>query len=143
MIWYLENIFYHAAGSIYNYIESNIYEGKEISNEFVDLGFWPGGDRDGNPFVTTEITLRVAQKLRQSVLRSYYRDIRNLRRKLTFKKVANLVIAIEDKLYQSYIDPSKIIFRYDEFVNSLMDIKHLLIEDYQSLYLTEVKGPYP
>jgi len=60
LIWYLENIFYHSAGSIYNYIESNIYEGKDIQNEFVSLGFWPGGDRDGNPFVTTEITEKVA-----------------------------------------------------------------------------------
>ena len=75
LIWYLENIFYNAASSIYNYIESNIYEGKDIQNEFVSLGFWPGGDRDGNPFVTTEITEKVAQKLRQSVLRSYYRDV--------------------------------------------------------------------
>ncbi len=139
LIWYLENIFYHAAGSIYNYIESNIYEGKEINNEFVSLGFWPGGDRDGNPFVTTEITLRVAQKLRQSVLRNYYRDIRKLRRKLTFKKVAGLVIDVENKLYQSFINPSQVIFTYQEFLNRLMEIKDLLINDYQSLYLSDLK----
>ena len=139
LIWYLENIFYHAAGSIYNYIESNIYEGKEINNEFVGLGFWPGGDRDGNPFVTTEITLRVAQKLRQSVLRNYYRDIRKLRRKLTFKKVAGLVIDVENKLYHSFINPSKVIFTYQEFLNGLMEIKDLLINDYQSLYLSDLK----
>ena len=34
LIWYLENIFYHSVSSIYNYIESNIYEGGEI-NRFV------------------------------------------------------------------------------------------------------------
>ena len=80
LIWYLENIFYQAAGSIYNYIESNIYEGKEVHNEFVSMGFWPGGDRDGNPFVTTEITEQVAKKLRQSIIRNYYRDLKKLRR---------------------------------------------------------------
>ena len=139
LIWYLENIFYHSAGSIYNYIESNIYEGKEIKNEFVSLGFWPGGDRDGNPFVTTEITEKVAQKLRQSVIRSYYRDIRKLRRKLTFKKVASIVIEVENKLYRSFIDPDKIILTDEEFLNKLIEIKNLLINDYQSLYLTELK----
>ncbi len=139
LIWYLENIFYNAASSIYNYIESNIYEGKDIQNEFVSLGFWPGGDRDGNPFVTTEITEKVAQKLRQSVLRSYYRDVKKLRRKLTFKKVANLVIELENKLYRSYIEPEKIILTHDEFLNKLHEIKDLLIHDYRSLYLTELK----
>ena len=139
LIWYLENIFYHAAGSIYNYIESNIYEGKELSNEFISLGFWPGGDRDGNPFVTTEITEKVAQKLRQSVLRSYYKDIRQLRRKLTFKKVANIVLEVENKLYRSFIDPEKIIYSPEELLNKLFAIKELLINEYQSLYLTELK----
>ena len=139
LVWYLENIFYHSVGDIYNYIESNIYEEKDIENEFVSLGFWPGGDRDGNPFVTTEITERVAQKLRQSVLRNYYRDIRKLRRKLTFKKVADIVIEIENKLYRSFIEPEKIILKHQEFLNKLLDIKDLLINDYQSLYLSELK----
>lgn len=139
LIWYLENIFYHAAGNIYNYIESNIYEGKTSSNEFVSLGFWPGGDRDGNPFVTTEITEKVAQKLRQSVLRNYYRDIRRLRRKLTFKKVVNHVLEIENKLYRSFIDPDNIVLTHEEFMKTLFEIKELLVSDYQSLYMTELK----
>jgi len=139
LIWYLENIFYPAAGSIYNYIESNIYEGKDVNNEFVSLGFWPGGDRDGNPFVTTEITLKVARKLRQAVLRSYYRDIRKLRRKLTFKKVADMIISLESRLYESSIDPEKSTLSHQEFLNGLLEIKALIIDDFQSLYLTELK----
>ncbi len=139
LIWYLENIFYPAAGSIYNYIESNIYEGKEVHNEFVSLGFWPGGDRDGNPFVTTDITLKVAQKLRQSILKNYYRDIRMLRRRLTFKNVVNIVLELEGKLYQSFINPDKIVLSHEEFMNGLLKIKALLINEYQSLYLTELK----
>ena len=57
LIWYLENVFYHSVPKIYNYIQHHIYDGKPIDNEIIDLGFWPGGDRDGNPFVTTQITL--------------------------------------------------------------------------------------
>lgn len=139
LIWYLENIFYNAAGSIYNYIESNIYEGKEISNEFISLGFWPGGDRDGNPFVTTEITEQVAQRLRQAILKNYHRDIRKLRRKLTFKKVADIVLDIERKLYRSFVEPDKIVLSYEEFVGKLIEIKDLLVNDFQSLYLSELK----
>lgn len=139
LIWYLENIFYHSASSIYNYIESNIYEDKDVHNEFVNLGFWPGGDRDGNPFVTTEITLKVADRLRQAILRNYYRDLRKLRRKLTFRKVSEIVLDLEKKLYQSFIEPGKIIIDLDEFMEGLLSIKKLLIEEYQSLYLTELK----
>ena len=139
LIWFLENVFYHAAGNIYNYIESNIYENKNIANEFVNLGFWPGGDRDGNPFVTTEITLSVANRLRQSIIKNYYRDIRDLKRKLTFKKVTDLVAKLEEKLYQSYINPEKPAITFDEFYNQLIHIEKLLIDNYQSLYLSELK----
>ena len=48
----------------------------------IDLGFWPGGDRDGNPFVTTEITLKVAERLRQTYLRNYYRDVQKTEKKI-------------------------------------------------------------
>ena len=139
LIWYLENVFYQAASRIYNYIESNIFENKVVENEFVNLGFWPGGDRDGNPFVTTEITITVAQKLRQAIIRNYYRDLRKLRRKLTFKKVDNIVIELENKLYQSFINPDKSILNFEDFLNQLYKVQKLLIDDYQSLYLTELK----
>jgi len=139
LIWYLENVFYHSASSIYNYIESNIYENKSVDNVFINLGFWPGGDRDGNPFVTTEITIKVAERLRQAILRNYYRDLRKLRRKLTFKKVANIVIDLEQKLYHSFINPNRSIISFDDFILELLKIESLLVQNYQSLYLTELK----
>ena len=87
LIWYLENVFYHSISNVYNYIQSNIFDDEPIDNDIINLGFWPGGDRDGNPFVTTEITLNVAKRLKATVLKNYYRDIRILKKRLTFNGI--------------------------------------------------------
>jgi phosphoenolpyruvate carboxylase len=70
LIWYLENVFYKSFGTIYDYIQQNIFDGEQIDNDIINIGFWPGGDRDGNPFVTPEITLKVANRLRETVIKN-------------------------------------------------------------------------
>ena len=72
LIWYLDNVFYESMPIIYNYIQEHIFEGEDLQNEVINLGFWPGGDRDGNPFVTPQITLDVAETLLQTILKKYY-----------------------------------------------------------------------
>jgi len=101
LIWYLTNVFYPAIGEIQTYLQRHIFGNDPLTSESVKLGFWPGGDRDGNPFVTTEITRKTAQLLRSSVIRNYYRDMRKLRRRLTFAGVEDLVLEVERKLYNS------------------------------------------
>jgi phosphoenolpyruvate carboxylase len=141
LIWYLENVFYETAGEIVHYLQKNILHGSTIQNQLIKLGFWPGGDRDGNPFVTTEITLKVADRLRTSILKCYYREMRNLKRKLTFAQVDVLVAELENKLYRSvFYSKGEIYITLEEFISQLNKIRIILKERNQSLYLDEVEA---
>ena len=139
LIWYLENVFYNTTGQILQYLQKNIYSENTISNSIINLGFWPGGDRDGNPFVTTDITLNVANRLRTSILKCYYNDIRKLRRKLTFSGIEKIIIDIESKLYRSvFYSDGSIYITLPELKNELKRVQELCIEKHQSLYLDDI-----
>lgn len=139
LIWYLENVFYQTSGEMVQYLQKNLFSGNSIKNPLIKLGFWPGGDRDGNPFVTTEITLKVAERLRTSILKCYYIEMRNLKRKLTFSGVDTLVTELEQKLYRSvFYSKGEIFITLDEFKSQLSKIKQIIIDQHQSLYLDEL-----
>lgn len=139
LIWYLENVFYATTGEMIQYIHKNIFKGQTISNSIINLGFWPGGDRDGNPFVTSEITLNVADRLRTSILKCYYNDIRKLKRKLTFLGIDVIIAEIENKLYRSvFYSSGEIFINLDELKLKLNEIKQICIHNHQSLYLDEI-----
>ncbi len=139
LIWYLENVFYHAVSKIYNYIQHEIFDGETIENEIIDLGFWPGGDRDGNPFVTTKITLDVAERLRQTILGNYYKDIRSLKRRFTFAGVQEILTRIEKRLYKhttkSYAEVN---FNQEILLEELYAAKKIIVENHQSLFIEEL-----
>ncbi|SHH54210.1 phosphoenolpyruvate carboxylase [Flavobacterium defluvii] len=141
LIWYLENVFYATAGEIVHYLQKNLHEGNPIKNQLIKLGFWPGGDRDGNPFVTTEITLKVADRLRTSILKCYYVEMRNLKRKLTFSGVDTLVADLEHKLYRSvFYSKGEIFITLEELLEQLNKIRTIIIEKHQSLYLDDLEA---
>ena len=139
LIWYLENVFYKSFGSIYDYIQQNIFYGKHIENDIINIGFWPGGDRDGNPFVTPEITLKVASRLRATVIKNYYRDARRLRRKLTFEGIEHRIVALETELWK-IITNKKSSLTVEYFASEMNAIKDIIVDKHQSLYFNEVNS---
>jgi phosphoenolpyruvate carboxylase len=137
LTWFLENVFYTGIPEIV----TSLCEGLQIQPEewkndrLIVVGFWPGGDRDGNPFVTSAITQQVAAHLKESVLKCYYKDVRLLRRRLTFQGIDKLIVDLERKLYAMAFNKQD---GYENAASVLADlgaIRNKLIIEHDGLFL--------
>jgi phosphoenolpyruvate carboxylase len=136
LAWYLENVFYFAAAQIQEDVDNTMNEFKLESKKIIELGFWPGGDRDGNPNVHAEDTLQVAKMLRQILFRCYYRDFRNLKRRITFRGVEDTIALVQEVLYKNAFDTNTAPENISEtLVAHLENIKTTLMEDHDSLFV--------
>ncbi|MFI5162575.1 MAG: phosphoenolpyruvate carboxylase [Sphingobacteriales bacterium] len=140
LVWFLENTFYHAAAAIQAKLEEE-FDFNNTHHQVLELGFWPGGDRDGNPNVTTETTASVASLLRQIIFRCYYRDFRVLKRRITFRGIEKTISRLEKLLYQNAFNvqanPKDL---QSEMLSLLNSIKETLITDHGSLFVNIVDG---
>ncbi len=74
----------------------------------VRFGSWIGGDRDGNPFVSTDSTREALQKARETILNDYVASLEDLRRSLTpsvCRIPVTVPLAAAVKSYQAKLSP--------------------------------------
>ena len=136
LLWYLENVFFAAAGRIISFLKNQFPDAVHENNPIITMGFWPGGDRDGNPFVNTETTLKVADALRGGIIKCYYLEIRKLRRRLTFKGVDVLLMELEKQLYNNiFIPGNRTRLTKKEILDVLNNIRETLIYKHNGLFL--------
>ncbi|MFC5133865.1 MULTISPECIES: phosphoenolpyruvate carboxylase [Haloferacaceae] len=71
--WYLENTLFDVVGDAYEEFEeiiSSEYEGVDCPKLF-EFRSWAGSDRDGNPFVTPEVTAETLERQREVAIEKY------------------------------------------------------------------------
>lgn len=136
--WFLENVFYEVIPKIILKLMKGLNLSFEQWTNFdlIKVGFWPGGDRDGNPFVTHETTLQVAQRLQQSIMRCYHRDIRFLKRRLTFQGVEEIIAEVERKIYPPAYGTGEGGYTYpEEMLHDLLDARRIIVENHLGLFV--------
>lgn len=139
--WYLEHIFFHTLPDIlFRLLRAMKQDISTFENPgLLALGFWPGGDRDGNPFVNADTTQLVANRLREAVLRGYHRDIRDLKRRLTFRGTEDWIAKAETKINNTLYHPEQEQYHNcQELLADLLEARHILINEHQELFLDDL-----
>ncbi|MGQ4555193.1 phosphoenolpyruvate carboxylase [Halobellus sp. GM3] len=78
--WYLESILFDVVGEVYAELEELLaeeYPEVDVPKLF-EFRSWAGSDRDGNPFVTPEVTTDTLERQRSVVLEKYQTALKRL-----------------------------------------------------------------
>ena len=114
-LYYFDKIFFDVLPEIHQEVEDRLTEHysdvKWSVPNFLRFGSWIGGDRDGNPFVTPDVTWETLKRHRTLVLRKYEKSLIDLMKRLSHStariKVNNEVMSSIEYGEKNYITEDK------------------------------------
>jgi len=134
IIYYLRYVYYDTIGELFTKIKTMFGNDHfHLHEDVIQLGFWPGGDRDGNPFVTADVTKRVAEELHSAILKAYYNNLKTVRRRLSFRGVSDVLKKLSDELYGAIFRGEKI--TAEGIIKRIDEAEKILKEEHNSLFI--------
>ncbi len=135
IIYYLRYVYYDSLGELYTKIK-DLFGHRTLGthSQLLELGFWPGGDRDGNPYVTAEVTLGVARELRLTVLKCYHSHLKKIRRRLSFRGVDQILEELSGRIYSVIMNPD-LILTSSEILQEIERAQSILEKDHNGLFM--------
>jgi phosphoenolpyruvate carboxylase len=77
VLWYLENTLYDVIGTVYEEFEAALDADIDVP-KLLEFRSWAGSDRDGNPYVTPDVTEETLKRQRRVILDRYRADLKEL-----------------------------------------------------------------
>lgn len=104
-LYLFDNVIFKAITEVHGKLKSNTLQLAQSLNvdvpknlTYITFGSWIGGDRDGNPYVTTDVTVKTLDFHRQLILKKYLEELEELFNHLSH---STNVIKFDDKLMNS------------------------------------------
>lgn len=122
-LYFFEATLFDVIPQIYEELEQALqqeFPESEINvPSLLKFGSWIGGDRDGNPLVTNEVTVEALQAQRELALKRYAADVKDLYELLSVSVNRSAVSAeLLEQLKQEFvtqdIEPDDVVYRFDD-----------------------------
>lgn len=118
VLYYFKESIFDALTNLYEELENQTkkhygLQGIEIPS-FIKFGSWVGGDRDGNPYVTHNVTYEVLRMQKRLALEKYVEELKPIKRQLSSSAK---IVSVNPELVES-------IERDRELITDEIDIKN-------------------
>ena len=122
-LYFFESTLFDVVPQIYEELElalRRVFPNSEISvPSLLKFGSWIGGDRDGNPLVTNNVTVEALQAQQDLALERYAADVQDLYELLSVSVNRSsigdeLLVQLEREFALQEIEPDDVVFRFED-----------------------------